>query len=108
MEYKIINLQLIPQTGRSKKDKIFIFPEGENLIENIINRHSRPHNIYRKEIIPLMLKKLKKEFTKWHYQLQNTKWKWDQKAGCSCGCSPGFVGDTDFQMGIYVTIKEKK
>jgi hypothetical protein len=82
------------------KVRLFIETKGEGILDNLVNRHSRPFNIYRKLVLPPVLEKLK---------LAGTKVSWNQKAGCSCGCSPGYILDihpvkTGFEA-IWVTIK---
>lgn len=35
------------------KNKMYIFPYGETLLENIENRRYRPYNLYKQEVIGL-------------------------------------------------------
>ena len=62
--------------------KIYLFPKGESTFGHLMNRKSRPFKFYRKQIIPIVLKKLN-----WD---PKTLIRWSQYAGCSCPCSPGF------------------
>jgi hypothetical protein len=105
MEIKEITIKESKYDTRKRvKSRISIFPEGENLIENLQNRHCRPYNIYKKEILPELKKRLKEEH---NIDLENNKIRWSQYAGCSCGCSPGFIIEGyGFGVGIYVTITE--
>lgn len=83
------------------KSKLFVFIEGENVLENMQNRMSRPVAEYRKLLAPIF------------QMLGVEKAMWSQHAGCRmCPCSPGFVLDRrvhidDFYLGndIYITIK---
>lgn len=75
------------------KQRIFIYPHKESLWDDVANRHSRPHMMYKKEILPLLIKKLKSENKKVYKLLKDVKWQWKQKCVCSCGCSPGFIGE---------------
>jgi hypothetical protein len=34
----------------------------------------------------------------------NAKLRWSRTAGCSCGCSPGFVVEGQYGMDFYVTM----
>lgn len=63
----------------------YIFPKQESIVENLMNRRSRPYTEWKK-LIPQILKKagLSKE------EIKSIKPSWSQKCGCSCGCSPGF------------------
>lgn len=65
-----------------KKPRLYIHVEGENILENLAFRTNRPKELYR-QVLPVIFKKLGLP--------EDTKAYWSQKAGCSCGCSPGFV-----------------
>lgn len=82
------------------KVRLFIHPESENILDNMSNRHDRPHKAYRKFVLPVVLERLKLQFIPGAT--------WSQKAGCSCGCSPGYILDIDpLKVGfeaIWVTI----
>ena len=65
------------------KSRVYIFPKGENLVENLINRRTRPYTEYRKQVMPDVLEAMG--------LARDTKVKWSQYAGCSCPCSPGFI-----------------
>ena len=66
-----------------KRSRVYIFPKGESLIENLMNRKGRPYNEYRKQVMPDVLEAMGLP--------RDTKVKWSQYAGCSCPCSPGFI-----------------
>ena len=85
------------------KTKVYIFLEGENLLENLENRHSRPHTLY-KTILPQVMEQIKEQGIT---VPDNLKFTWSQKAGCSCGCSPGFIANW-IGKEIFVTIKMEK
>lgn len=94
--------------GEPKKDrnKIFIFPSGENVMENLQNRTQRPHTIWKKEIIPLVMEEIKTTHPEEFNTINGSEWSWDQKCGCSmCPCSPGFYSKNKIgYITIYVTI----
>ena len=71
------------QNGRYVKPRIYFFVKNETLLENMEVRRSRPYNEYRKL--------LNEAFTIHGIDSNNIKVNWSQKAGCSCGCSPGFI-----------------
>lgn len=75
-----------------KKPRVYFFHD-ESILENLENRRSRPYNEYRK-LMPEVLKKANKN-PDFADIPENTKAAWSQKAGCSCGCSPGFILQTD-------------
>ena len=68
----------------SRPPRIYIFPEGESILDNLlVGRHNRPYKMYRERILPTVFEELN-----WD---PNTKVRWSQYAGCTCPCSPGFV-----------------
>ena len=92
-------------SDRSQKNRLHIFLENESLRENLMLRFSRPYKFYKKEVIPMILERLKKTNPDVYKKIKNSTWNWSQKAGCSCGCSPGFIGSTKDMLNIYVDIK---
>jgi hypothetical protein len=82
----------------SKKVRIYFSVEGENVLQNLVLRQSRPNKLYRK-FLPEVLEKM--GFA------TGTKAYWDQHAGCSCPCSPGFVVQSNEYRGwvIWVTLE---
>lgn len=84
---------------RSERSKIFIFPEGETILQNLANRRQRPSTTYKKEVIPAILAQAGLP--------ADTKVTWSQKAGCSCGCSPGFIlPDNCWGYKVFVTVSD--
>lgn len=76
--------------------RVYIWPEGETVIDNLMNRKSRPYNIYKKEIMPEVLKELGLD--------PEMKVRWSRYAGCSCPCSPGFILPMNLGYDVHVTI----
>lgn len=61
--------------------RIYVSEHGETVYDDLQNRFGRPVNSYRiavKEALELI-------------DVEDPKMRWSQKAGCSCGCSPGFI-----------------
>ena len=77
--------------------RIYIFTKGESIIENLENRRQRPATTYKKELLPKLIENIK--------PLQGAKIRWSQKAGCSCGCSPGFIVEIAKSFDIFVTVE---
>ena len=65
------------------KPKIYIWPEGETLLDNIMNRNSRPIKAYRKA--------MESALDSMEIDRSKLDIKWSRRAGCGCGCSPGFI-----------------
>lgn len=68
------------------KPRIYIWVKGETLLENLHNRHSRPVKFYKTQVLPKLFEEL-------NVNPKTVNARWSQKAGCSCGCSPGFIVD---------------
>lgn len=65
--------------------RVYIWPKGESILENLANRHDRPHDAWAHEVMPSVYGKLGLDTNVF-------KMKWNTKAGCTmCPCSPGFV-----------------
>lgn len=74
-----------PQLSESYKDydkkpRLYVYFPSESLLDNLVNRTSRPSAALGKLVRPLLA----------HLELGG-KVGWYAKAGCSCPCSPGFV-----------------
>ena len=67
-----------------KAPRVYVSPKGEGIIENLMNRCSRPSAAYRKAVQDVALKEL-------GLDSENFALTWSQYAGCSCPCSPGFI-----------------
>jgi hypothetical protein len=93
-----IDIRKSEKPGRTTK--VYIFEEGETILENLENRHSRPSDVYRDLISDQLMEK--------EIITSSRDLRWSQKAGCSCGCSPGFIVDGPKGKEVYVTIKGKK
>jgi hypothetical protein len=72
------------QSKRSNKSVLYFFPTGETILDNLALRRQRPVKEFR-ALIPQVCEAV--GIT----NMQDLKFSWSQKAGCSCGCSPGFV-----------------
>lgn len=66
------------------KPRLYVWVDGENMLENFAYRENRPSKLYRK-FLPEIFATLGLP--------ADTKATWSQKAGCGCGCSPGFILD---------------
>ena len=82
-----------------KQTRIYVFPKGETIMQNLMNRKQREHTVYKKEVIPAVLEKMGLP--------ADTKVRWSQYAGCSCPCSPGFIVDGDSRRDVHVTIESE-
>lgn len=83
-----------------KAPRLYVWPEGESVLENLQNRHFRPYKYWLEHVVPQVLKE---------FDLKPTKVRWSQKAGCSCGCSPGFILEGvvgTFDISVNVEVKE--
>lgn len=67
-----------------KAGRIHLFLAKESVLDNLYERHNRPYKFYKEQLLPPLLKALALHDL-------DLEFRWSQKAGCSCGCSPGFV-----------------
>jgi hypothetical protein len=67
--------------GEKRNTRIYVCPEGETIWQNLQERKQRPYTTYKK-----ILKTAYKELG----IPEGAKLAWNQRAGCSCPCSPGF------------------
>lgn len=77
---------------------VYVNIKDETIIENLINRRSRPYTEWKKIAKKVLnMKGIKFE-----------KLSWSKNAGCTmCPCSPGFIvqnGDTGRDIWIEVTV----
>lgn len=85
--------------------KIYLFIENETLFENLMNRRNRPYNTYRKEVLPVVLERVKETDPVTYNLIKDAKWGWDKNCGCSmCPCSPGFISDINGGYSNHRTI----
>lgn len=66
--------------GRSR---LYVGVENENMLENLVNRRSRPYNVWRRHVEDALREN----------GVTFTGMRWSQRCGCSCPCSPGFILD---------------
>lgn len=86
MELKVVGIKLTNfSTWTQSKSRFYVHPQGETLIDNLINRRTRPIKEYRRVVERVLDEK--------GVDRSMVSIKWSQKAGCGCGCSPGFIVD---------------
>jgi len=113
MNFEIISLKANYEPYRDRKgepykgsNKMYIWPHGETVMDNLYNRHDRPSKVWKEVIIPAIIEKLKSEFPAEVYEaVKSEEWGWRQKCGCTCPCSPGFVGKKGGQYCISAEVK---
>jgi hypothetical protein len=94
----IMKIQEITLHEREKRNpRIYFFHVGENVLDNLAHRHDRPTELYKNL--------LEEIFEKYGID-KKAECIWKQKAGCKCGCSPGFVLYTHFDHDIFVDVTE--
>jgi len=74
--------------------KVFIFPKNESILENLVNRRSRPYHEWKEAVMDEVREILG----------DNVKLRWSQKCGCACGCSPGFTTDVAGTKDIFIDL----
>lgn len=80
---------------RFAKSRIYIEVQGETIMDNLMNRKSRPYQQY-KALMPQIFDLL---------NIEHKPVAWSQHAGCSCPCSPGFIIKEDNRgVDYWITI----
>ena len=85
--------------GKNKTSKVYVHPTNETIAENLIMRRSRNVELYKKIATACLPK----------FSIYFESMRWSQKAGCSCGCSPGFVFSSNYDRryyNVYVSYKK--
>lgn len=103
MKYSITKLQIRP-AEKALKNRMYIFPDDYNVL---LSRFNKPEKEYKINVLPLIMEKIKKDFPEDYRKIKGSTWCWSVTAGCSCGCSPGFIGSTKNQLEIFVDVKIK-
>lgn len=102
-KHRVDHLQMV----RRRTAKVFVAPQGESILEQLTNRRNRPSDVYG----ALLKDRVRDELVKHGVFPADAKFtmQWSQKAGCQCGCSPGFVvRGTTTGVDIYVDVEEKQ
>jgi hypothetical protein len=87
----------IRESSSADLSRVYFFPEGEDATTNLVNNleDSRPHDLYSSDLMPKVLAAIGVPV--------ESSFRWDQFAGCSCGCSPGFIIENSKGKDVYVT-----
>jgi len=85
--------------------RMYVSVVDETVMDNLANRKRRPYNVYKTLIHSSDLASV----------LDLGELRWSQRAGCACGCSPGFIlnkqtithkGGADiYYFDIWVTLE---
>ncbi len=94
--FEVVKAEMRTSSGKPRKPRAYIFEQGESILDNLARRRCRPPvDIYR-----VALKRGLEQLGENNPGAASTA-VWSQKAGCSCGCSPGFILDTTPSMNEY-------
>lgn len=75
-----------------RRTRVYVSGSGAfDVLEDLRDRFRRPYVAWR----PLVLDVLKS------LGYEDLKLRWSQRAGCSCGCSPGFIIEGGARYGLY-------
>jgi len=90
--------------------RVYVDFKGENMMNNLMNRRARPFEAL-KPLVKKALVELKAQGGGLELLRTDLKIRWSQKAGCNCGCSPGFVLDERIvvegtPLDIWVEVSE--
>ncbi len=93
--YKVVGVSRQPVSARERRKRNILYVSIKNQefaepVKELLSgfRWNNPFKDYRKHVLPAAFKMLGLP--------ADTQARWSQKAGCSCGCSPGFILETKF------------
>lgn len=89
-----------------RRQRVHFFHYGENVLENLLRRWSRPVPFYF-ELLPAILRDVGMTVTDGEMQNPRGLGRWSQRAGCSCGCSPAIVLNRADRYDLFVTVDLK-
>jgi hypothetical protein len=74
-----------PRSGEqkdfAKATRVYVDEVGKTILDNLRDRFGRPTKTYKAAVTEALQ----------HVNMTGFKVCWSQRAGCSCGCSPGFI-----------------
>ena len=85
-----------------RNGRIYFWHDPDTILSDLTRRMDRiqhPYTFYRRQVLPTIVKEM---------QLgDEAKFRWSEKVGCWCPCSPRFIYNSYRLRGlnIYVTIK---
>jgi hypothetical protein len=88
-----------PRRELERKARVYVSDDRPfNVLEDLENRFRRPAQVYRPHVEDALAR----------IGVDHAGLRWSQRAGCSCGCSPGFVVDSDIPgirgCDLWVTV----
>ena len=103
---EIVEVKTVPISRESQrmgriKPRVYFWIEDYNPIVEMMSgeRYNTPHKYFRK-LMPNILAEVGLP--------KDRSFGWSQKAGCSCGCSPGFIVEVVADFDISVTYRYKE
>lgn len=103
MNIMINDVRVLAEEKLNMMPRIYFLLSNESIVDHLQNRRSRPYRQFRK-FLPEVIRMAGLEG---QIDADNDGIAWSQNAGCSCGCSPGFIVHRLFpkSFSIYVDAK---
>jgi hypothetical protein len=99
MKFSTISHQQIDLSAMpDKKMRVYLFRKRETVWQNLKNRRNRDRSLWRKMTLQIMEK----------FGYDNVEMTFSQKAGCQCGCSPGFIVNKKNGKELFITYNQVK
>ena len=83
---------------RMTRSRIYMFPKNESMMENLKKRYNRPVKFWKKiaeNVLDTFL-------------YHDKRMIFSQNAGCTCGCSPGFICKANSYHEFFITYSIEK
>lgn len=83
-------------TGKdaARATRVYLFLERESILDNLDSRGCQKVHKIRRDILPVLVASAP--------EMQGMKFNWSRTAGCSCGCSPGFIVRDSVGFDIFI------
>jgi Ni,Fe-hydrogenase I small subunit len=92
-----VSIDECKEEDNKERTIIYIRVRNKVLIDELRSKKDKYYQVLKKKIIPTVLEKSNLP--------PDTKVIWSRKAGCGCGCSPGFLvtGNMGLEINVDVT-----
>ena len=105
LEIKVMEAERPKRRPFMPRTRMHFFPKGETVLDNLFNRHDRPVPEFR-ALVEQVVAQLPPLDPKFGTERRLESHRWSQRAGCSCGCSPGFIlyGPGFYGYDVFVDV----
>ena len=89
-----VKKHIVQGRNRSAQTRIYLWKNKQSIGDNLLSRGREPVALYRRDLLPAISSQVP--------EVAGNNWTWSSKAGCSCGCSPGFIVKSTVGFELHV------